>query len=655
MTRNLKFSVSNRTRNLKEEATKMAQTTKLLFAVAAMVAAVLFSTNPVFAQQGTCNKRDVLSDASAQTVLVSVTKKGDYCTPYLANKAAVDKALSDAGCTPADFKADFSACNNPPAPADKGKIASKACKKAPMLNEDTLLKAWLGAKASDCDWQNANRDKLVADLAAHQCSPADFADNGLELNRCSASPADKGKVADKTKPVLKADPLQGQLLALRGVNVELLDVVRAMFNRLADLIPQNTSAMEDGKAALGVMENKNKARKTKGQFTIAIGATEAVLNVLNAYDRVFRDMQGDFAVRIKNAENGWENALRNAMNGKRGQDAAINAARDLYNQKLGELHALSTSGTPEQIEKARGELAAALGDLQKLIKDNQWAFDGDAVKTLLKKAEDTLASLDEPTKTQLSPFVDNAKKAGNDEERLFQLARFFSALPTDKFNEVAGINSDCPEPKCSDTKCPEVETRLSKFNHGHVGNSTVTAWFTHDGKPLLPSYVNLYAGITYAGFNGSHTQSFRGISGTVEHEGFTIGGILGLDLEWNIISELTLFAGFHMELAHRETLVYDSRSDGESVLVDHSVFQAGGRVGLNLFGWVSAYFRAYGQPNPDGWGLLGGLELTGLDALFVALEGGKHFSLDGAPTNFTGGEPINPDGPMFRVLLGLRF
>jgi len=574
----------------------MARSTIVMFAVAAMLATTLFA-NPALAE---CNKRGVLSDANAQTVLVTVAKKGDFCTPYLTNKAAVDKALADAGCTPADFKADFSSCTKPPAPADKGEVAKTK-------------------------------------------SPAPV--------------ADKGKVAEKAKP---ADDSERQpvLVDFSTCHPRSADIVLGQKATLREQFNRNNVLKIVKEERLSNNEWWGRYAGPNGSNTKAFGQYRRIGDPTELGPSVAAHMSKFY--NRPSADAAWADPTGRS---KAMAKAAISLRDSIPEKDRSEkltflCEDLSELNDPLALEMAS---CACFSALPEELKSFSVAGDERDHRPRLTKWADLKKDMPVEAVSRDGSFFGTVSDL-SEKQAVVEVAKGVTrAIPFDNFQKgevkLYVAESFCENNECPDCpECPECsgETRLSKFNYGHVGSPTVSAWFTSNSKPLLPGYMNLYAGFVWSGFNGSSSQSFRGIEASVDHEGWTGGGIVGLDFEWNIINYLTLFSGFHMELAHQETIVYDSRADGRSV--DTSlVFQAGGRVGVNFAGWVSAYMRAYGQPNPDGWGLVGGLELTGLDAMFIGIEGGKHFSLDNATSAFTSGDPVNPDGPMVRVLMGLRF
>ncbi len=246
-------------------------------------------------------------------------------------------------------------------------------------------------------------------------------------------------------------------------------------------------------------------------------------------------------------------------------------------------------------------------------------------------------------------------------------AKVYAGVLTASADSQCKADTDCNCPSSSDTaSCNEgtcyctppapASGEMLSMRKYHVGGpATITAFITSDGKPLLPEWVDVYGYIAWSTYKNSSSQNLGGIIADVDIEGQTWGGGIGMDLKYVITSYFAIFGGFYAEMAHRENLVYDPRGNGRKM--DTSlILQLGGRVGGNFADWFSLYVQVYGQPvGGHGWGAVVGVELTGISFASLALEGGKHFSLDSSPTAFAGGEAINPDGPIFRMILKFHF
>jgi hypothetical protein len=172
------------------------------------------------------------------------------------------------------------------------------------------------------------------------------------------------------------------------------------------------------------------------------------------------------------------------------------------------------------------------------------------------------------------------------------------------------------------------------------------------GKRLLKSRFSwlppLHLSFTSAFFSGSSTDARHGRDFNVSASGYGFGGSLGVEGVIKRLNRLTaLFYGLDIGLGYRKTNFRDETL-ANSVGSSFVTFTTDLRLGVNFKDWASAYALA-SLRFPLGGGVGGGVELTGVSFVRIAVEGLYDLSRDRANTGVAGSHPADFSGSEFRI------
>lgn len=177
-------------------------------------------------------------------------------------------------------------------------------------------------------------------------------------------------------------------------------------------------------------------------------------------------------------------------------------------------------------------------------------------------------------------------------------------------------------------------------------NKSRFPWWNKNVPPL-------HLSLTSAFFSGDSTDTRHGRDFTVSAKGYSVGmslGVEGVIKQWK---STAMFYGADLGLGYRKTNFRDE-TVANSVSSSFAFGSTDLRMGVNFKSWASVYALT-SLRLPLGGAVGGGLGLTGLGSVRIAVEGLYDLSRNNANTGVAGSHPADFSGPSIRTKIGLVF
>jgi hypothetical protein len=241
-----------------------------------------------------------------------------------------------------------------------------------------------------------------------------------------------------------------------------------------------------------------------------------------------------------------------------------------------------------------------------------------------------ISELSTEVKTEVTRLLSEATNAKRADEKIVFASHALQLIPP-----VVSGNMQCKDCASNDMPCGMIGKRL-------LGSKRPKWLPPFDVRLAVPLLI------------GSGTDNRNGMGFKVDSRGYALDLELNVEGLWRFSQSVATIYGAGISVGYRKTAFIDETMPN-SVSSTFVTFAGRGKLGLNFANWVSVYFLAEGIAAPAGYGMGGGVDITGVPGMVFGVRTLYEYTHNQANTGAVRSNPADFKGFVLVPNVGVLF